>query len=129
MTPKKSHKKVMNDDCRDMIKIRDIVIPADWDEKGNIIDIHISTFINRLVEVKKIRAPFVSQFNEMFQIYQNSDPGTTTAQVALLQISYIVNKLLHSEFQISSTLASIQALRSSLSTVQRYNPCAKTSKK
>lgn len=91
--------------------------------------VHIDTFVNSLSESKKKRTMLFSQFNEICQLYQNADPGSVNAQISLQQISHFASKLLLLEVKISTTLASIQAICSSLSTAERYKPCAKSSKK
>ena len=58
--------KTMNDECRKTLKIQGIVIPAGWDEKGNVTAISIFTFDEQeyIVEKDKIGKQLMSSIRE-----------------------------------------------------------------
>lgn len=66
MAFEKRHKKAMNDECREILKIHGIVIPAGWDEKGNVTAISIFTFDEQeyIVEKDKIGKQLMSSIRE-----------------------------------------------------------------
>jgi len=82
------------------------------------LDIHIRSLADRSFETRKKRKILAAQLEQMWNIYKDSEEGTTAAQLSASQISSIANKLAILEAKISFVETSAQALYRSLCSVE-----------
>jgi len=82
------------------------------------LDIHIRSLADRSFETRKKRKILAAQLEQMWNIYKDSEEGTTAAELSASQIACIANKLAILEAKISFIEMSAQALYRSLCSVE-----------